>query len=205
MSHQITEKNKKHMVKENPNMNDCPCRSGAEYAACCEPIITGASPAETPERLMRARYSAYVRAEVDFLFRSTHPKHREGYDHKGTREWAESAEWLGLEILGTEQGGEGEEAGKVEFIARFKEKGVAREHHELAGFERENADWYFTEGSMVRPKPITVNKVGRNEPCSCGSGLKYKKCCGKCPLSPSSAVVWPAARRHGRRRNAGYG
>jgi len=21
-------------------------------------------------------------------------------------------------------------------------------------------------------------KIGRNEPCSCGSGLKYKKCCG---------------------------
>ena len=25
----------------------------------------------------------------------------------------------------------------------------------------------------------TENKVGRNEPCSCGSGKKYKKCCGK--------------------------
>jgi SWIM/SEC-C metal-binding protein len=30
------------------------------------------------------------------------------------------------------------------------------------------------------PKPIEVqNKVGRNEPCPCGSGKKYKKCCGK--------------------------
>ncbi|NLC12153.1 MAG: hypothetical protein GX767_07880, partial [Firmicutes bacterium] len=27
--------------------------------------------------------------------------------------------------------------------------------------------------------PITVKKVGRNEPCPCGSGKKYKKCCGK--------------------------
>ena len=23
------------------------------------------------------------------------------------------------------------------------------------------------------------NKIGRNEPCPCGSGKKYKKCCGK--------------------------
>jgi hypothetical protein len=31
-----------------------------------------------------------------------------------------------------------------------------------------------------RPKPIaTTPKVGRNEPCSCGSGKKYKHCCGK--------------------------
>ena len=26
---------------------------------------------------------------------------------------------------------------------------------------------------------ITEKKVGRNEPCPCGSGKKYKKCCGK--------------------------
>lgn len=29
----------------------------------------------------------------------------------------------------------------------------------------------------ITSKPITVNKVGRNEPCPCGSGKKYKKCC----------------------------
>jgi uncharacterized protein YchJ len=28
------------------------------------------------------------------------------------------------------------------------------------------------------PVPITRQKVGRNEPCPCGSGKKYKKCCG---------------------------
>lgn len=26
---------------------------------------------------------------------------------------------------------------------------------------------------------ITFPKIGRNSPCRCGSGLKYKKCCGK--------------------------
>ncbi|MGM0689354.1 MAG: preprotein translocase subunit SecA [Bacillota bacterium] len=30
-----------------------------------------------------------------------------------------------------------------------------------------------------KPEPVTVDKVGRNEPCPCGSGKKYKKCCGK--------------------------
>lgn len=29
-----------------------------------------------------------------------------------------------------------------------------------------------------KPK-IAENKIGRNEPCPCGSGEKYKKCCGK--------------------------
>ncbi|TWX65942.1 DUF4145 domain-containing protein [Colwellia demingiae] len=30
-----------------------------------------------------------------------------------------------------------------------------------------------------KPKPLRVIKVGRNDPCSCGSNKKYKKCCGK--------------------------
>ena len=32
----------------------------------------------------------------------------------------------------------------------------------------------------VKPQPVTVEKVvGRNEPCPCGSGKKYKQCHGK--------------------------
>jgi hypothetical protein len=30
-----------------------------------------------------------------------------------------------------------------------------------------------------KKQQVTVTKVGRNDPCPCGSGLKYKKCCGK--------------------------
>jgi len=29
------------------------------------------------------------------------------------------------------------------------------------------------------PEPIKSTKVGRNNPCPCGSGRKYKKCCGR--------------------------
>ena len=30
------------------------------------------------------------------------------------------------------------------------------------------------------PEPVSVDKkIGRNESCPCGSGIKYKKCCGK--------------------------
>jgi len=128
---------------------------------------------------MRARYSAYVGVEMDFVFETTHPDHRTGYDHKGTREWAEGAEWQGLEIVSTRKGGPDDAVGEVEFIARFLDKGVPREHHENAQFKRDKGRWFFTDGAMVKPKPITVTKIGRNDPCSCGSGLKYKKCCGK--------------------------
>jgi SEC-C motif-containing protein len=160
-------------------MKSCPCGSGVAYSDCCEPIIRGNRPAETAEQLMRARYSAYARTEMDFIFESTHPDYRKGYDHAGTKEWAEKSEWLGLEIIHTRQGGPDESVGEVEFIARFREQGALRAHHECGQFKRKNGNWYFTEGAMVKPKPITSVKIGRNDPCICGSGLKYKKCCGK--------------------------
>lgn len=36
-------------------------------------------------------------------------------------------------------------------------------------------------GEDGKQKPVRREgaKVGRNDPCPCGSGLKYKKCCGK--------------------------
>lgn len=160
-------------------MNSCPCGSGAPYVGCCEPIITGVRSAETAEQLMRARYSAYVGVQTDFLYESTHPDHRQGYDHQGTEEWAGSAEWEGLEIVASQRGGAEDAEGQVEFIASYREKGALREHHELAQFKKDKGAWYFTDGAMVRPKPVASAKIGRNEPCPCGSGAKYKKCCGK--------------------------
>lgn len=160
-------------------MDKCPCGSGEAYADCCETIIGGERPAETAEKLMRARYTAYTKAATDFVFETTHPDHREGYDHAGTEEWAEKSEWLGLEIVETRLGGPEDTTGEVEFVARFRENGILNTHHELGHFERKEDAWYFTSGEMVKPKPAVSNKVGRNEPCPCGSGRKYKKCCGK--------------------------
>lgn len=44
----------------------------------------------------------------------------------------------------------------------------------LSDDERKRITKEYRDSKIVR-----VNKVGRNEPCICGSGKKYKKCCGK--------------------------
>ena len=160
-------------------MTSCHCGSGLAYAACCEPVINGTMPAETPEKLMRARYSAHVAVKADFLFNSTHPDHREGYDHQGTSDWAAQSEWLGLEIVAVSNVGPDDQSGQVEFIARYNDHEGAHRHHELAQFEKLDGTWYFCDGALVKQRPLAVTKIGRNDPCSCGSGLKYKKCCGK--------------------------
>jgi SEC-C motif-containing protein len=156
----------------------CPCGSGAAFADCCEPFISGAKQATTAEQLMRSRYSAYVKVAADYLYDTTHPNHRQGYDHEGTKKWAESAEWQGLEIVAS-SGGPDDLVGQVEFKARYAESGEDKEHHELGQFKKLDGRWLFTEGKMGGRQPITSTKVGRNDPCPCGSNQKYKKCCGK--------------------------
>lgn len=158
-------------------MTNCPCGSTDSYANCCEPIIKGEKAAETAEQLMRARYTAHDKVEIDFIYESTHPDAREGYDLEGTRSWAADSEWLGLEIVDTKDGQQGDETGEVEFIARFKTKEGSRSHHERSTFKKEDGLWSFYNGDMVKAQPVKTNKVGRNDPCPCGSGKKYKKCC----------------------------
>ena len=160
-------------------MDKCPCGSDNDYALCCKPILSGKQLAETAEQLMRARYSAHVKVDVDFIYDSIHPDFREGYDHKGTKTWAENSEWHGLEVLGTTAGGTNDKEGEVEFIARYRDKDAIRSHHEKGQFKRKGEKWLFIEGNMVKSPPVSVTKTGRNEPCICGSGKKYKKCCGQ--------------------------
>lgn len=159
----------------------CPCGSGKPKAECCGPILDGARKPVTAEQLMRARYSAYAVADIDFLYNSSGPDVQREFDPESSRRWAEGSEWKGMEVLAKEAGEEGDDEGIVEFIARYSVNGTDFEHHERSFFRRLEGDWKFIDGELVKPKPLVreVPKVGRNDPCPCGSGKKYKKCCGK--------------------------
>lgn len=130
---------------------------------------------------MRSRYSAYAVAAVDYLGETLHPDHREDWDRKATLQWAEQSQWTGLEVRAVEGGGVDDELGFVEFVAAFNESGEPKVHQERSRFLKHDGSWYYVDGQL--PKPVTrrhdTPKVGRNDPCPCGSGKKYKKCCGR--------------------------
>jgi SEC-C motif-containing protein len=159
---------------------NCPCGSDLDYGSCCRPVINGERPAATAEELMRARYSAYTQVEMDFLQASVHPDHRKDEDIEGARDWAEKSTWHGLEILATEGGGPQDQTGTVEFVASYSLDGHDKRYHEVASFSRSEGEWKFTEGRPAVQKPVVRSepKTGRNDPCHCGSGKKYKRCCG---------------------------
>jgi len=160
---------------------NCPCGTEMTYAECCEPLIKGDRVATTAEELMRARYTAYTKVELDFLHESLHPEHREGVDPEASREWSENAEWHSLEVLSTSAGGPDDDQGQVEFIATYTLENDLQRYHEQAEFDKIKGTWYFREGVPGVRQPIVREepKVGRNDPCSCGSGKKFKKCCGR--------------------------
>lgn len=170
----------------------CPCNSGEKYAKCCEPILSGHTQASTAEKLMRARYTAYTQANMSFIKKTITPEGRKDFDENSAKKWALESKWKGLKILSTEKGTEGDTKGRVEFIATYEQNGEGVDHHEVAQFRKnKDGEWLFSDSEShthkegeghSHAKPQTViresPKVGRNDPCSCGSGKKYKKCCG---------------------------
>lgn len=160
-------------------MTTCPCGSGQMLAACCTPYIDG-TPALTAEILMRSRYTAHTLGNGQYLKDTLSIEQQADFDVAEFEASADKTQWLGLEIRKTEKGGEKDETGTVEFVARYKEPGTgAVVHHELSYFKRENNRWVFADCTMnPKGEQRRVEKVGRNDPCTCGSGKKFKKCCG---------------------------
>lgn len=158
-------------------MTACPCGSDRDYDACCGPLLARETKAETAEALMRSRYTAFTKGDVDYLEETLRPDNRMDFDRASVTEWSKESTWQGLEIRSTEAGGPSDTRGVVEFVAHFTFQGKPQVHHETSVFAREGDTWYYVDGK-IGPPPRKVQKIGRNDPCPCGSGKKYKKCCG---------------------------
>jgi SEC-C motif-containing protein len=133
---------------------------------------------KSPKAMLEARYRAHVKGDIDFIIASCHPDVRRKQDREEIERWSRESKWLGLKVEEhTEEG----DVGHVRFTCRYMDAGGHEVlHSEIAEFRKAEDDrWYFYDSkrpstTMTREEP----KVGRNDPCPCGSGRKYKKCCG---------------------------
>ena len=150
---------------------ECPC-GGETFDTCCKPFLSKEENPDSALKLMKSRYSAFVIGDVDYIWETHHPDHRSITSKRDIEGWSYSSDWLGLKILD-------ETPTTVEFQAMYEEEsGKFKCHHEKAQFQEVDGKWYYTEGEFLAPQQITSSKVGRNDPCPCGSSKKYKKCCG---------------------------
>lgn len=152
-------------------MSLCPCGSGRPLAECCGPRHDGSKPAETPEALMRSRYSAYTLGLGDYLVRTQAKSIQAGAAEELGR-WGKSVYWLGLTVQ--EAPPPSGDEGFVTFEARYLEDDQVVTLFEKSRFTRADGVWTYADGASRH----RAEKVGRNAPCPCGSGKKLKQCHG---------------------------
>ncbi len=160
-------------------MANCVCGSGKEQTDCCSKYLTGEKVPLTAEELMRSRYYAYTVQDIDYIM-TTHDSDTVGSISRDVlSDWAKYSKWISLEIVSKEQGNENDDKGIVEFIAIYEVDGVINRHHERSLFVKKDGKWYYNSKLPVNETIVNKEVAGRNDPCPCGSGKKYKKCCGK--------------------------
>jgi len=149
---------------------NCPCQSGVSYECCCGRFISHHALAENAQQLMRSRYTAYVLTKRDYLLNTWHADYR-----PDELKFDDTIKWLGLDIL--QYSTQGMDA-LVEFEALLMVDGWVEALHEKSQFVQQQGHWLYTRGEMMEPT-IKHWKPGRNTSCPCGSGLKFKRCCGR--------------------------
>ncbi|NRA13177.1 MAG: Sec-C motif domain protein [Crocinitomicaceae bacterium] len=128
----------------------CPCGRNKEYEDCCAKPHHNLSNALTAEDLMRSRFTAFTKADGEYILLSHHSDTRPENSDTVVA-WAKSMKWLKLEILNTTGGDENDSEGTVEFKAHYIDKGRRLFMHEDSKFVREYGNWvYLGFNSMIQ-------------------------------------------------------
>ncbi len=138
---------------------------------------------------MRSRYTAHVVCDVDYLVKTWKAPDPRPVNPNAIRQWAQESDWCGLVIHDTTDGNPDDPDGWVEFSAfyrtpetspassQYSHRTPPCQHREKSHFVQIDGLWYYVEGETVDTSTSGA-KPGRNTPCPCGSGKKFKRCCG---------------------------
>lgn len=157
----------------------CPCGSAKHYQDCCKPlhihVDCGERIADSPEQLMRSRYCAFVLKNFDYIIKTHHPDFLGDLTLAGLQS-GPHPHWLGLDVLDASEqlSITGYREGTVTFKAWYKLEGEIDAIYECSEFVHQQGRWYYTQGRQMR-----TTLPGRNDPCICHSGKKFKQCCLK--------------------------
>jgi SEC-C motif-containing protein len=134
---------------------ECPCGSGATYAACCRPFHDGSAIAPTALALMRSRYSAFALGDAPYLLATWHPATR-----PGSVDLDAGLQWRRLQIRGRTDGAEHDDTGTVEFVAHYWDPahGEYGRQQENSRFRRRSGRWFYVDaaggpGAQADPGP----------------------------------------------------
>ncbi|RKG33540.1 YchJ family protein [Acinetobacter tianfuensis] len=148
----------------------CPCGQG-EYVLCCQPLHSGKALAQSAAQLMRSRYSAFAKQEIEYIVQTTAAGQQKALDVPAIAAWSKGNQWLQLEVVQANEKLDKTHA-QVEFKAHYHDGKQTHVHHEISHFVKQNGRWYFLD-------PTTDMQITMKQPCICGSMKKFKQCCAQ--------------------------
>lgn len=153
----------------------CACGSGLAYANCCRPYHAGEAWPQTAEALMRSRFTAYALRDADYLLASwAADKRPTRIDFSG-----DASDWHKLVIRTVKKGTADDSKGLVEFKAFYTLQDEQYYLHEISRFGRQDGCWVYLDGEIKAAGKLLAESNDRNALCTCGSGRKFKHCCGR--------------------------
>ena len=124
-------------------LSKCPCNSTKNYEECCQIIHKNPKNAQTAEQLMRARYSAFVFHQIDFIYNTFHPNTRRYQNKIDIQNWATESKWMQLEIVKSTNN-------TVEFRAHYLDmNNNVQIHHEKSNFKQLQNVWFYYDGKII--------------------------------------------------------
>lgn len=132
------------------SVEQCPCGSQKILKDCCLPLIEGKTNADSPEQLMRSRYTAFCLNNMAYVQATTDPQVRVEIDFRANAAWADESEFKNLEVLrSSQEGNKGLVEFKASFIKRADPSAALLIHHELSKFRKQAGVWYFRDGKVL--------------------------------------------------------
>lgn len=184
----------------------CFCGSNIDFSTCCLPFINKEVPAQTPEKLMRSRFSAYAYGNAQYIYDTYAKSSQTAQSVKDIDDWSQSCVWIALEIYPIADSSNNAAEQFVEFSAFYITDDTLYELREKSRFILEenmppaitanvkekstiNAplkQWRYIDGNIIAHSELS--SIKRNEICPCNNypttwqvkkGKKFKHCCGK--------------------------
>jgi SEC-C motif-containing protein len=185
--------------------NKCFCGSNEKFSNCCQLYIEQSSKQQafpqTPEQLMRSRFSAYANGNSQYVYDTYSKSSQASQSINEINDWSKACVWIALQIHSKSKSDIAEDDCSeqfVEFSAIYITDNILCELRENSRFILEEAkienncksenqplQWRYIDGNIIEHTELSTLK--RKELCPCNhyptawsmkKGKKYKQCCG---------------------------
>lgn len=180
----------------------CFCGSRLLFEQCCQPFTTCNIQAQTPEQLMRSRFSAYAMGNGQYVYDTYAKSSQTSQSVKEISDWSKACVWVALQIHSINNNAVTITELPEQFVefsafyiadetlyelrenSRFVLENIKLEHYKENNSQ--NLQWRYIDGDIIEHCELT--KIKRKDLCPCNhyptawmmkKGKKFKQCCGK--------------------------